>query len=913
MSRISGLRRIFRFPWRTASQIEQEVDAELRFHLDRRAEELVEQGMTPEAARREAVRQFGDLAYTRQYCRALDGRTEQKVRRTTLLDEFLHDVRYGVRMLAKNPGFTTVAVGCLAVGIAANTAMFSLVNAVLLRPLPVEQPDQLVRLWQTRNGTLRFGQIAYSSYELYRDNNDSFTGLTTQSPAIFNVSGRDRSARVYGAVVTGNYFSLLGVTPALGRGFLPEEDQTPGTHPVAVISHGLWQRHFGAFPEIVGEPLILNGHPFTVVGVAPAGFTGTRIGQQFNVWVPLAMHAQAKPRSARGFGTWLYGLIGRLEPGVSLEQAQAEMTTLARQLEQASPAENKGIGILIVPEIRHNPYVMATYRNFAAFIMCAVALVMLIACANVATMLLARAMARRKEIAIRLALGASRGRLIRQLLSECALLAAAASALGLAFGYWGAKILLRPLVGPGGWLETLDLTPDVRVLGFTLVTSLLTVILFGLTPAMRASRPSLIPALKNSATTVREGRSRLRDLLVASQVGLSLVLLIGAGLFVRSAHHLSEIDPGFDADRVLMAPIDLATQGYDETRARAFYEELRERLEAIPGVEAVSLAFLDPATLGDVNGGAPLLTPLVEGQEPAPEERRKGVPFTLVASDHFRTMGIPLFLGRDFSAADRAADASVIIVSETMARHFWPGENPVGSRLTISAARSDFNFVGRTAEVVGVAKDRPVNFYPILENPEPLIYLPLYWHPEAGIEFVLWPHIRTAGDPVAAGVAFRQQVAAIDEHLPPPEVKTAAESIRLSFADQRILVIFTVTFGGLALLLAAIGVYGVMSHSASQRTHEIGIRMALGAQSRDVLALVMREGMVTTLIGVAIGVGAAFGVTRLMASQLHGVTATDPATFAAVTVGLTGVALLACYIPTRRATKVDPLVALRSE
>ena len=820
MSRISGLRRIFRFPWRTASQIEQEVDAELRFHLDRRAEELLEQGMSPEAARREAVRQFGDLAYTRQYCRALDGRTERKVRRTTLLDEFLHDVRYGVRMLAKNPGFTTVAVGCLAVGIAANTAMFSLVNAVLLRPLPVEQPDQLVRLWQTRNGTLRFGQIAYSSYELYRDNNDSFTGLTTQSPAIFNVSGRDRSARVYGAVVTGNYFSLLGVTPALGRGFLPEEDQTPGTHPVAVISHGLWQRRFGAFPEIVGEPLILNGHPFTVVGVAPAGFTGTRIGQQFDVWVPLAMHAQAKPRSARGFGTWLYGLIGRLEPGVSLEQAQAEMTTLARQLEQASPAENKGIGILIVPEIRHNPYVMATYRNFAAFIMCAVALVMLIACANVATMLLARAMARRKEIAIRLALGASRGRLIRQLLSECALLAAAASALGLAFGYWGAKILLRPLVGSGGWLETLDLTPDVRVLGFTLVTSLLTVILFGLTPAMRASRPSLIPALKNSATTVREGRSRLRDLLVASQVGLSLVLLIGAGLFVRSAHHLSEIDPGFDADRVLMAPIDLATQGYDETRARAFYEELRERLEAIPGVEAVSLAFLDPATLGDVNGGAPLLTPLVEGQEPAPEERRKRVPFTLVASDHFRTMGIPLLLGRDFSAADRAADASVIIVSETMVRHFWPGENPVGSRLTISAARSDFNFVGRTAEVVGVAKDRPVNFYPILENPEPLIYLPLYWHPEAGIEFVLWPHIRTAGDPVAAGVAFRQQVAAIDEHLPPPEVMTAAESIRLSFADQRILVIFTVTFGGLALLLAATGVYGVMSHSASQRTHE---------------------------------------------------------------------------------------------
>ena len=421
----------------------------------------------------------------------------------------------GKTHLAGSPGFTAVAVLCLAVGIGASTAMFSLVNAVLLRPLPVEQPDQLVRLWETREGTLRFGWIAHSSYELYRDNNDSFTGLTTQNPAIFNVSGRDRSARVYGAVVTGNYFSLLGVTPALGRGFLPEEDQTAGTHPVAVISHGLWQRHFGAFPEIVGEPLILNGHPFTVVGVAPAGFTGTRIGQPLDVWVPLAMHAQASPREPRGWGIWLYGLIGRLESGVTLEQAQAEMTTLARQLEQARPAENKGIGIRVVPEIRHNPSVMASYRNFAAFIMGAVALVMLIACANVATMLLARAMARRKEIAIRLALGASRGRLIRQLLSECALLAAAASALGLAFGYWGAKILLRPLV-MGGWVATLDLTLDVRVLGFTLVISLLTVILFGLTPAMRASRPSLIPALKNSTSTGRERRSRLRDLLVAS-------------------------------------------------------------------------------------------------------------------------------------------------------------------------------------------------------------------------------------------------------------------------------------------------------------------------------------------------------------------------------------------------------------
>jgi len=470
-------------------------------------------------------------------------------------------------------------------------------------------------------------------------------------------------------------------------------------------------------------------------------------------------------------------------------------------------------------------------------------------------------------------------------------------------------------VGPGGWLETLDLTPDIRVLGFTLVTSLLTVILFGLTPAMRASRPSLIPALKNSTTTGHERRSRLRDLLVASQVGLSLVLLIGAGLFVRSAHHLSEIDPGFDADRVLMAPIDLATQGYDETRARAFYEELRERLEAIPGVEAVSLAFRDPATFGSASSGrgAPLLTPLVEGQEPAPEERRKRVPFALVASDHFRTMGIPLLLGRDFSAADRAADASVIIVTETMARHFWPGENPVGSRLTISAARSDFNFVGRTASVVGVAKDRPVNFYPIVENPEPLIYLPLYWHPDAGIEFVLWPHIRTAGDPVAAGVAFRQQVAAIDEHLPPLEVMTAAESIRLSFTDQRILVIFTGSLGALALLLAATGVYGVMSHSASQRTHEIGIRMALGSSSRQVLGLIIKQAMSSTLVGVIVGAGAAFALTGVVASQLRGVTATDPVSFGGAALLLVGVAVAASYIPARRASKVDPLTSLRAE
>ncbi len=830
------------------------------------------------------------------------------------MNALLQDFRFGFRVLSKNPGFATVAVLCLAVGIGASTAMFSLVNAVLLRPLPVEQPDRLVRLWETRDGTLEYGWIAYSSYEFYRDNNHSFTGLTTQIPARFNVSGRDRTARVTGAVVTGNYFSLLGVTPALGRGFLPEEDQTPGTHPVAVVSHGLWQRHFGAFPEIVGELLILNGHRFTVVGVAPASFTGTRTGESVDVWVPLMMHDQARPRSARGFGTWVYGLIGRLEPGVDLEQAQAEMTTLARQLEQAHPNENKGIGILAVPELRHNPSDMAMFRSFAAFIMSAVALVLLIACANVANMLLARAMVRRKEIAVRLALGAGRARLVRQLLSECLLLAASASALGLAFEYWGAKILMRPLASV--WLDTLELTPDGRVLGFTLVASLLTVFLFGLVPAMRASRPSLIPALKNAADTGRGRRSRLQDLLVESQVALSLVLLVGAGLFVRSLHHLSEIDPGFDPDRVLVAPIDLALQGYDEARARAFYEELSERLEAIPGVEAVSLAFLDPATLGDVNWSAPLLTPLVEGQEPAPEERRKRVPFTLVASDHFRTMGIPLLLGRDFNAADKARNASVIIVNETMARRFWPGENPVGRRLTILPGAQHFsnNFVGGIAEVVGVARDRPVNFYPILvENPEPLIYLPLYWHPGAEIEFVLWPHIRTAGDPVAAGVAFRQQVAAIDEHLPPLEALSAAESIRLSFGDQRMYVAFTGTLGAVALLLAATGVFGLISHSASQRTHEIGIRMALGAGSRQVLGLVIKQAMSSTLFGVTIGAGAALALTRVVASRLHGVTATDPMSFGGAALLLVAVSVAASYMPARRASKIDPLTSLRAE
>ena len=906
MSRISGLRRIFRFPWRTGGQIEDEVDAELRFHLDRRTEELIDQGMTPEAARREAVRQFGDLAYTKQYCCALAERTELKVRRTMLIDEFRHDVRYGVRMLARSPGFTAVAVLSLALGIGATTTIFSVMNAALLRPLPLENPDRLVGLWSSGSRT-GFGPVSYPNYKDYRDQNHVFTGLAAYSMARpMDLSGRDAPMQVNGSPVSGDYFSVLGVRPVLGRGFLPEEDRTPGTHPVVVISHGLWQGRFGSDPNVVGDIVVLNGQPFTVVGVAPKGFPGASVGPgilagQADVWYPMMWDFHDRWAVERGLG--VLGLVGRLKPGISLDQAQADMSILADQIERVYPGirfDEDRLGVTVVSELRGRPGEVRQLRRSAAFMMTVVGLVLLIACTNVTNMLLARAVDRRKEFGIRLAMGSSRRRLIRQLLTEGLLLAMVGGSVGLVVATWTAEAL-RPFLPLGA--GQFDPGLDGRVVGFVVTVVLVAAVIVGLAPALRTSTPDLVRELKDTASPGGPARSRLRSLLVAAQVAISVVLLIGAGLFVRSLQHLNTVDLGFNPRNVLLANVNLPRQGYDKARVNVFSRQLLERLEGVPGVQSVSSGgqMLNPGR------GPRWRTRVSEGQEPAPEGDGISVPINMVGTHYFQTMGIPLMRGRDFSEEDEAANADVIVINETMARQFWAGEDPIGNRLVIRHPQF-FTFEQRTAEVVGVAQDTEMNVF--TDDREPLLYLPAYWEPAPGGDLGII--LRTDIDPLGVVTALRGAVASLDPDLV-VEVRTVTEWIQSNFGSQRASASLSGIVGLLAVLLAIIGVYAVMAHAASQRTHEIGIRMALGAQSRDVLALVMREGMVTTLMGVVIGVGAAFWVTRLIASQLHGVTATDPATFATVTVGLTGVALLACYIPARRATKVDPLVALRAE
>ena len=815
----------------------------------------------------------------------------------------LADLKFALRMLAKNPGFTTVAVLSLALGIGATSTIFSVMNAALLRPLPLENPDQLVKLWSSRSRT-GFGPISYPNYKDYRDQNHVFTGLAASSPARpMNLSGRGTPTQVNGTPVSGDYFSVLGVRPVLGRGFLPAEDRTPGTHPVVVISHGLWQGRFGSDPNVVGAIVVLNGQPFTVVGVAPKGFTGASVGspRRTDVWYPLMWDFHDMWGAERGLG--VLALVGRLKAGISLDQAQADMSILADQIERAYPGMSinwRRLGVTVVSELRGRPVEVRRLRRSAAFMMTVVGLVLLIACVNVTNMLLARAVDRRKEFGIRLAMGSSRRRLVRQLLTEGLLLATVGGSVGLVVSTWTAEAL-RPFLPFGA--GQFDPGLDGRVVGFVVTVVLVAAVIVGLAPALRASTPDLVRELKGTASPGGPARSRLRSPLVAAQIATSVVLLIGAGLFVRSLQHLNTAELGFDPRNVLLANVNLRLQGYDEAKVNVFSRQLLERLAGIPSVQSVSSGtqMLNP-------GRGPIYrTRVSEGQEPAPEGEGISVPINMVGTHYFRTMGIPLMRGRDFSEEDEAANADVIVINETMARQFWAGEDPIGKRLVIPHPQF-FTFERRTAEVVGLAQDTEMNVF--TEDREPLLYLPAYWEPAPGGDLSII--LRTDIDPAGVVTALRGAVASLDPDLV-VEVSTVTEWIQSNFGSQRASASLSGIAGLLAVLLAIIGVYAVMAHAASQRTHEIGIRMALGAQSRGVLALVMREGMVTTLMGVAIGVGAAFWVTRLIASQLHGVTATDPATFAMVTVGLTGVALLACYIPARRATKVDPLVALRAE
>ncbi len=810
-------------------------------------------------------------------------------------DDMMQDLRFGVRMLLKKPGFTFLAVLTLGLGIGANTAIFSLVNTVLLRPLPIAQPEQVVTLNFGTPGRGVFPLLGYPEYTDYRDRNQSLAGLAAMGLAQVGLSNNGINERILGLHVTGNYFSLLGVGAALGRVITPDDDRTPGAHPVVMLSYQCWQQRFGADPQIVGRSLLISGRKFTVIGVVPKGFDGTELASRPELWFPMMM----KPGLEVGRGpvkgrTAPVGTIGRLKEGVSWAQAESDLNLIAAQLGREYPQADKGQIVVLSQPGLFGAAMRPMVLRFTAVAMGVVVLVLLLACTNLVNMLLARASERHKEIAIRLALGAGRARVLRQLLTESVLLALLGSALGLALAYGAVELTRLKLPVIFGFTQ-IDLQMDWRVLAFTLALSLLTGVLLGLLPALQATRPDLIQALKNESTLGGYRRSRLRNVLVVAQMSLSLVLLLCAGLVLRGLQRAQQIDPGFNPEQAAEVSFDLGGQQYDRERGSEFQRQLLERVRSLPGLQAAALTAHAPLTSGE-GGGKGVF---IQGHAPKTATQAPIVLTTSISLDYFRTMETRLVQGRDFTAQDVAQSPPVAIVNEAFARRFWPGENPIGKR---------FNFTtGNWIEIVGVAQNG--QYSSLAAKNEPFIYLPLAQNYESKVTLIA----RSAGDPHRLLATIRKEIHGLDQNLTPYDARTMLEHMELPLAPARVAATALGGFGVLALLLAAIGVFGVMSNAVTQRTREIGIRIALGASSKEIIKLIVGHGALLVGIGVGIGLGVAALGTRLLARLLFGVSALDPVTFAGVTALLAVTAFLACYLPARRATKVDPMVALRQD
>ena len=797
------------------------------------------------------------------------------------MESLWQDLRFGVRMLMKQPGFTLIAVLTLALGIGATTAIFSVVNAVLLRPLPFAQPERIVRLWQSHQPTNRPRFSAtYPDFQDWRQQNQAFTHLAAYREDGFNLQAGADARRVNGARVTVDFFNVLGVQPALGRAFSAQED-APGGERVVILSHALWQQSFGGDTQLIGRQLKVDGQSHTVVGIMPPGFSFP--DEEAELWFPYALDA-----AQIGRGPHFLRVLGRLNPAATVEQARTEFDTIAQRLEQAWPDTNKGWRVFMIPlqefysgELHRPLYVLLG----------AVLFVLLIACANVANLLLARNAARERELAVRASLGAGRGRLVRQLLTESLLLVAVGGAGGLLLAAWGVTLLTK--FGPRDIPRLQEATLDAPVLGFTLAVSVLTALIFGLAPAWQRAGLDPNAALKAGARTTGGAGQRLRKGLVVAEVALAMLLLIGAGLMLKSFVRLQQVAPGFDAQGGLTMEINLSPNKYATPAARAaFLEQVLTQLRTLPGVAFAGATHRLPLRGNSAMGFE------IEGRPVAEAQQRPTTNFRAITPDYFRALGTPLSAGRTFADEEAWRTPSAVIINQTLARRHWPNENPLGKRLKIGKA---------SLEIIGVAADAKESG--LTAEVDGGLYLPYIASGDRAMRLVL----RTDADPLSFVAAATAEIRRIDSEQAVSGINTLSGLLNEATAQPRFNTALLALFALLALVLAAVGIYGVIAYAVAQRTQEIGLRMALGAQARDVMRLVIGQGMKLALFGIVLGLGGAWALTQLMTSLLFNVSPTDWLTFAGISALVTLTVLLACWIPARRATKVDPLIALRSE
>ena len=817
------------------------------------------------------------------------------------------DIRYGIRILAKSPGFVLAAVLSLAVGIGANTTIFTMVNAMFLQPLPVERISELMFVFGTdsNNTNTIFGSslpVSYPNFVDYRAQNDAFVDMAAYSfPVIVSMGGGEKPTPISGQLVSGTYFSLLGVRITVGRAFLPEEDQIPGARRVAVLNYKFWQRQFGGKTDVIGTNLRLNGQQFTVIGVAPAGFDGTIGVISPDFWMPVMSYpgviADPVPDTPvdKSRRYLFFNVVGRLKPGVSMAQARAGLQTIGKRLEQEYATDNKGrnVGVQPLQEATIPPAVRGIMLQGSLLLMVIVGLVLLIACANIANLMMARANARRREFTVRIALGSARSRLISQLLTESVLVALPGGLLALLIAVGGRRLILSFL--PSNFPLNINMAINVNVLVFTFGVSILSGVIFGLFPALRASNPDLVTELKErGGSFAPAGRTNLRNILVFVQVALSVIALASAGLFIRSLQNAQNADLGFDKDHLVVATYDLSSNGYNQGRGKQFHQMALDRLRALPGVASVSLAGNAPLTPAFQRSVFP------EGRDTAGTNSGILVFSTSIVPGFFDTLRLPLMRGRDFNDLDREGGMPVSIINEAMARKFWPGEEAIGKR---------FKFFGdaQYRTVVGISRISKYVF--IGEDPQSMAYVPL----DQSYSSFMTVHVRAVGTPHTVNGSVERELRSIDHDVAVNGVLTGAELLSNSLFTQRMAATLLGIFGAMALILAAVGIYGVMSYSVSQRAPEIGIRMALGADRGEVLRMILRQGMTVVGLGLLSGLVLAMGIGRVISRLLYGVGNTDLATFGTIAVVLLVVAVIANYIPARRATTVDPVRVIRYE